>query len=437
MYTIDDVYVYIFSWKKVTENVKPLYKNVVERFPNTTIINCDENENFLAREIHLDDNYYYGGQFETAIRDVPKGKIFGVIVGDVFPNADWEKIAKHCVAAFNTEQVGIYAPDVNTIHSKRLNNLWDDLWSVDNTDCTCWFMDPAIVSRLASIPYYRMANLGWIIDMMFIEESKKMNKYVVRDYAVRVEQPPGSGYSYKEALNKSIVLRQLYGSITKNVVFSFSLWGTNPKYTEGMIQNARQIEQQFPTARVWVYMAEDVPTGIKARLTECSNVAIVPIKRQEGALSMFDRFTAIDDSDCDIMFVRDADSRVHDRDAACVYDFLASDKALHVIRDHYHHKSRIMGGMWGFRKQKDMPSLKSLIEKWRATNPYRIDYYCDQHFLNEVVYPMHNKNMMVHDRNNTVEGEDKTPFAVPIVDDLFVGQVFMYNDGKELTEFKA
>lgn len=437
MYTTKDIYMYIFSWKKTTENVKTVYKNVIDHFPNTTILNCDETENFLAKEIQLDDSYSYGGLFQIAIRDVPPGKILSIMVGDVCPDADWSTIADRSIHALNTGNIGIYTPNINMRQTKKYKSLGDDIWEVKTIDCMCWFIDPSIVSRVSSIPYRQLANLGWGMDTMCIEESNKVNKYAVCDYRVTLQQPEGSVYSYIEAHKQGTVLSHLYASMSKKIVFSFSLWGTSPKYTEGMIQNAKQIGQRFPTATVHIYMANDVPVDIQTRLAAFPNVKIIPSVKQEGALNMFDRFTAIDDDTCDIMFVRDADSRVHDRDAGCIYDFLASDTTLHIIRDHYHHKFRIMGGMWGLRKYNGMPSIQSRIDTWRKANPHRTAYCCDQHFLNEVIYPAYTHTMLVHDRNTTVPGEIRTPFAVPIVDDLFVGQVFIYKDGKEVVDFKA
>jgi len=195
MYNVDNIYVYIFSWKKVTENAINLHKNVSNYFKNTIIINCDENIN-IENSIQLNDNFYYGGQFDIAIKNIPEGNILCIITGDVSPNADWEKISVHSVNAFNSNKIGIYAPNVEvTGHPSRNELLWDELYSVNNTDCTCWFILPEIVSYLKNISYYELSNLGWGIDLIFIEESNKRQKYVVRDYSVYIVQPLGTGYN--------------------------------------------------------------------------------------------------------------------------------------------------------------------------------------------------------------------------------------------------
>ena len=142
------------------------------------------------------------------------------------------------------------------------------------------------------------------------------------------------------------------------IIFSFSLYGSNPKYTLGMIRNAEWIPKRFPQSRVQIYLADDVPSDICDRLRSLPSVKIIPVSRKIGIQPMFDRFLAIDDEDCSIMFSRDADSRVHERDAGCIEDFIASHKMLHIIRDHHYHSMEIMGGLFGIRKG----ALKHKIE---------------------------------------------------------------------------
>lgn len=205
----DNIYIYIFSWKRITNNSVELFNKVSEYFPNTYMINCNENITLPIDEkynIQLDDSYYYGGQFESAIKHIPKDCIMGIITGDVNPNADWNKILNNMKKSFETNKIGIYAPNVDfTAHTGITKHLWDSLYEVPNTDCTCWFLHPIIVNKLANIPYFSLSNLGWGIDIIFIEECRKNNLYAVRDYSVIVYQPKCTAYNMNIAgieLNK-------------------------------------------------------------------------------------------------------------------------------------------------------------------------------------------------------------------------------------------
>lgn len=224
----------------------------------------------------------------------------------------------------------------------------------------------------------------------------------------------------------------------ERVCFSFSLFGSNKKYTEGMVINAQQISARFPSVRIQIYVANDVPSDIVTRLEAFPNVRIVRVQRSNGTLNTFDRFIAIDDPDCDVMFSRDADSRIHDRDAACIEDFLASDKLLHIIRDHKYHRSLISAGMWGIRKKALTQPMQALIDQWRSTRRADSGYMCDQRFLDHAIYPVLVKDAMIHDERRFYKEPAYQPFRVPIRDRLFVGQVHLFNEaGEEYTEFDA
>jgi hypothetical protein len=230
------------------------------------------------------------------------------------------------------------------------------------------------------------------------------------------------------------------------IIFSFSLFGTQALYNRGMIENAKILATRFPDARVQIYIAEDVPANTAWTLSTIPTVRLVPVKNK-GIQNIFDRFLAIDDPDCSIMFVRDADSRVHERDIACIEDFIRSDKLLHIIRDHaWHGGTPILAGMWGIRRSALKGPMAAKIHRWlnRSKMPFHIyrgppikmPKQCDQQFLRDVIYPLLKGVALIHDRIGKFEDEVRTPFRVPIQDRLFCGQVHRYDgDGNEYTEF--
>lgn len=221
------------------------------------------------------------------------------------------------------------------------------------------------------------------------------------------------------------------------IVFSFSLYGTNPKYTHGTIANARIIKERFPDAKMYVYAAESVPVDIKEQLKAMAHVRLIPVPSREGTRGTFDRFLAIDDPECDIMFVRDADSRIHDRDVSCIEDFMADpSKLIQIIRDHKYHTYRILAGTFAIRKEAMTASMESLIAK---ASHYGNNYGCDQNFLIAEFYSKFLNRAQIYDRYSHYEPQSTlTPFRVPIKDNLFVGQVHLFReDGTEYTEFDS
>jgi hypothetical protein len=218
------------------------------------------------------------------------------------------------------------------------------------------------------------------------------------------------------------------------IVFSFSLYGSADMYTKGMIENAKLLSRHFPDARVQVYTADDVPSDIIRVLSDIPQVRIIRVPRKKGILNMFDRFTAIDDPDCSIMFVRDADSRPHARDLACIEDFLRSDKLLHIIRDHYWHGFiQIPGGLWGIRKGALNEPMTVKMERWLRHKRVTVKND-DQRFLTTLYLHVQSK-AMIHDRTDRFK-DANTPFRVDITDKMFCGQVYRFDSSGEVPEFE-
>ena len=201
-----------------------------------------------------------------------------------------------------------------------------------------------------------------------------------------------------------------------------------------MIENATILGRHFPNARVQVYAADDVPNEIILQLSEIVHVRIIRVPRKKGILNMFDRFTAIDDPDCSLMFVRDADSRPHARDIACMEDFIHSDKMLHIIRDHYWHGFiSIPGGLWGIRKEALNEPMSAKIKNWLRRKHMTVKND-DQLFLKSVIYPTLKSRAMIHDRTDRIK-DSNMPFRVEITDKMFCGQVYRFDSSGEYPEF--
>ena len=119
----------------------------------------------------------------------------------------WKSIINNMLKAFSTKKIGIYAPNVEfTAHITKGKHLWDSLYEVPNTDCTCWFIHPDIVAKLKNIQYHQLSNYGWGIDIIFIEQCKKYNLVAARDYDLMVYQPQYTGYNIEIA---SIQMKEL------------------------------------------------------------------------------------------------------------------------------------------------------------------------------------------------------------------------------------
>jgi len=212
-------------------------------------------------------------------------------------------------------------------------------------------------------------------------------------------------------------------------LFSFCIYGSNKKYYYGLKENYRLIQKHFPEFEMRVYVGNPYSKDLLDELDP--NIKRIYTDAKEGITTVF-RYLPILDSDIDILFVRDADSEVNERDVWCIREFLKNnDFNVHSIRDHYWHKSRLMAGTTGFKK-----SCFSLI---RDTFKKQLDsikhdkdlfYGGDEVFLDKHVHPLIKDTLMIHTNINAHINEHYFPIKFKNDNVNFVGNVVEYEGGK-------
>jgi hypothetical protein len=169
-------------------------------------------------------------------------------------------------------------------------------------------------------------------------------------------------------------------------VFSFCIYGTERNYYNGLLENIRIIREYFPEFEIYVYKGVCDPEWV---FEDCK---IIETER-EGAINMLYRYLPL--TFADVGFVRDADSRVYERDRWCISEFLKSSKNYHIVRDHYYHKEPIMGGIFGWKKPLEIDlGLDATIV-----------YSEDMSYLKTHLYPLIKSDALVHTNNHGFHGE--------------------------------
>ncbi len=202
-------------------------------------------------------------------------------------------------------------------------------------------------------------------------------------------------------------------------IVSFSLWGNNPKYTIGAIENAKLIPTIY--GNEWIaryYIANDVPVETITMLKSFPNVEIVRMNMQGNWNGLFWRFIPLSEKTVSIVLSRDTDSRVNIREKEAVTEWLKSGKSFHIMRDHPFHNTHILGGMWG-SKSGVISDVVKLMSPYLKGNFKQVD----QIFLRDKVYPLVVGDSFIHDSFFSVESFSK-PFPTPRISDEFVGQVY-------------
>lgn len=185
------------------------------------------------------------------------------------------------------------------------------------------------------------------------------------------------------------------GNDYRKKIISFSLWGTQPKYLVGAINNVKLAKKIYPGWICRFYIGQstinEAPEYIKM-LKSNSNVEIIEMNEAGDWNGMFWRFFPISDKDVDIVISRDTDSRLSKREKRAVDEWLKSGKSFHIMRDHPYHRFKILGGMWGARKG-ILSDMKNMIKIYEKGNFYQVD----QNFLAEYIYPIIQSDVFIHD----------------------------------------
>lgn len=212
-------------------------------------------------------------------------------------------------------------------------------------------------------------------------------------------------------------------------VISFSLYGDNLKYTIGAIKNSELKETFFPGWEMRVYHNDSVPNYVLEQL-EANNVVLVNTGVEQGVCNAMWRFApASEKVECFIS--RDCDSRLFERDAVAVQEWLDSGKCFHIIRDHPGgHAWEISAGMWGARGC-FVENIQEKMNEYIQTSSWVTDRAVDQRFLQEIIYPRAVESLFLHDEYFNYEG-----IGTPIkrdrkLDDFaFIGEPFDENDNQ-------
>lgn len=209
-------------------------------------------------------------------------------------------------------------------------------------------------------------------------------------------------------------------------IFSFCLYGSKPKYVLGMFENIKLISTHFPDWAVFVYYS-DIEQSVLEQLGASPCVRLIP-SSYSGHESMLDRFCGIDEPNVNVMFVRDADSRIHERDRWTINQFLSSPKKFHIVRDHVYHVTPIMGGLWGIKKG-CVQNMREMIESYRTHKNNRDRQGFDQCFLRDVLYPAVYKDALIHGRVQLTVHETIIPIPMDTPHE-FCGQAIEYKNGE-------
>jgi hypothetical protein len=215
---------------------------------------------------------------------------------------------------------------------------------------------------------------------------------------------------------------------------SFALFGADPKYRRGMMENIRSSNNYFPGWHILIYCDAFNFDALNAASLPGHVECILQRRESTGVEGMTWRLLAVLRPDAEAVMFRDADSTWTHRERAAVAEWWSSTFDTHIIRDHPYHKSPIMGGLLAVRG----PALLLLarLVNTRMQSHRLTQYGDDQVFLTHDFYPKARKSAMVHTNCVRFFLEYATPLSDDDSDQSFIGAyAFLKKDEQE--EYEA
>ena len=203
-------------------------------------------------------------------------------------------------------------------------------------------------------------------------------------------------------------------------VISYSLYGQEDSireekyhkhYFQGVFSNYKSMRQHYPD---WIFRLyfdfEDNDPRLQILchfacknpgLDLCHVKKIPALGDIEPIFPMIWRFLPTIDPQVDYFMSRDLDALIVPREVIAVKEWIKSGKALHVMRDHYHHGNCIVGCCWGLKlsdlEKSMMASAFALVAKDSILYVDQEAYGEDQQFLRWYVWPWTMSNSLSHD----------------------------------------
>lgn len=181
-------------------------------------------------------------------------------------------------------------------------------------------------------------------------------------------------------------------------VISYSLYGDSPKYCETAVLNCLAAQQHFPGFICRFHVDDSVPPAILRRLEEQGAEIVSMSGRGTELFPTAWRFLPLDDTQADIVLVRDVDSLLDAREAWCVREWLESGKPFHIIRDDCCHTELILAGLFAARAGVLGSVEEQLAGFIQAAGDRGAGRYSDQLFLRECIWPLVRDHAVTHDR---------------------------------------
>lgn len=364
--------------------------------------------NFLPFNDLMRDGYLTGSEYLVRINDDTE-----------FTSNGWVSLGVRTLQGFQPPNVGVVGPTCAQGNTKILTH---DM--VHHTHLHIFKT------------YYPIVFHNWYLDDWISRVYGPARTKTIQSWTVvhHVEQ---QGQRYKEAMSDEQSLQQeikngnrlirrylaaAQNKLDENAnhpeqIITYSLYGNNPRYTDGAVANAKLYKTIYPGWQMRVYHDDSVPQKILQKLQHHDVQLRNMSKSNMNAMSW--RFTVSDN--VARFCARDIDSRLSMREKHAVDEWIASGKKFHVMRDHPSHSTyALSGGMW-CASDEGMRQIQRVLKGIPSGN----QYMQDMDWLNANVWPIARQSVLQHDSFSCDKFGGGLPFPTPRVGWEHVGSVYI------------
>lgn len=180
-------------------------------------------------------------------------------------------------------------------------------------------------------------------------------------------------------------------------VIAFSVFGANPRYLTGAMNNAIVARYLYPGWTVRIYTDQSMPPAFRQELERNAAEVVLVADLPAAQYGLFWRFLVEDDENVGVYLVRDADSVINIKERVAVGAWLKSGKAFHIMRDLPQHTDLMLAGLWGAHRG-NIGRMRERILDFCAKTPKRANYINkDQDFLRNEIWPLARESVHIHD----------------------------------------
>jgi|19_taG_2_1085344.scaffolds.fasta_scaffold01799_7 hypothetical protein len=196
--------------------------------------------------------------------------------------------------------------------------------------------------------------------------------------------------------------------MNRNLI-SFSLWGNNPLYIKGALENITLASTFYPGWLCRYYVNENVKIINELKQRGCE--VIITHDKLDW------RQAAASDENADYIIFRDVDSRLGHLEAKLVTEWMTTGEIAQIIYPNrfrvlssMRKKPYLLGGLWGVKGGK-LPKVAEQLKTWHSTHNHFVKNH-DYKFADEFIMPIIGEDLRIDKSNDKLMGAKIYPKGV-------------------------